>query len=1400
MSNRFAALSEPTTEEDEISTPDDSQYEDAIKGQEDAQMPPVVFLREYVFPEGFDIKTFEEKTDDPLKQLVKLMEMTKIKVDNSLDLLETGLAELLIFKDSVACQEMPTLYNTLIDNAIHNLYQQMVSSQNLNSCKDEIFNNLQSNGEEALQILLTREDKSDEEVFELITKSIEGSNSEKTNFQKIVDGLQINGEILGIGNDSNSTESLELNAYSRDFKLIVEGATMQQKKINEELLKIIKENPEKSVRDAKISELMGQYNPISLDEFKDKVKLATELGELKGGGGRQILKALITFLAATTGAQSLTDSEKSVRSLQKQDSITGNVQRQDSLKSVAPFSLLPTTTIPIPPYKPETGICSYQTDESGKLYDSFNILNTDGTVGVDKFDFQNAFGDKKNTCASPSQVNTLFDEFIQGVTKEVQEKLIQEGISMDLVLKDDDGNKEVALNKPDIVGDGLKKLYSSYLPEETKLVAMSNLLATTKTPFTNEMLKQLLGPDAPVETELGLVSGFPTSDYEDRQLVIQIFKKTGLERVVPQSTIGNTVTLYGELIKKNSGTPRTAIYDVTQQLNLETYKAIKDFFKSVQFNLDSMSTDISSFLKEDPQKSDSKISVVKRDALLEYLETKYVEKKDDGSVETDKVPKELKSNIDEMFVSFREGVVSSMEVKVEKQNAMFETSKGRISGFISMIQDEYVKNQQQLETQKEKLQTADKSYTDEKLTIFTKKVVADNTLWGQLFGTTKTVTDKTEYNRRSLFKSRIAKLYESRLKSDMKKIEESITVGYSTPQQTIGQAINTITVARSSKQIAPQGNVVGEVETNDDKEKKEDNGQEEYNEKEEAKKGIAVIPLEGDKEGSDVGVVKIGPVGKLKPVGPSEESRNALQLFKALSKKEQKVIPTITAELRTTDVNGTKNYELVYVCDKCMNNNYLDAIPQLLSEFAQNELIFNQYLLCHNAGLDVETCLEKLYAPGGREEFEKTSATPAVKSAYAAYINSEQQFEGLEVVGSIVGLFQTFPTIGGYPDVAEVNLEKDEMNEVVGLYNEFNATSILLDEYLTTKIEAGGNLRKFAALFQSKKDAALKAASEAERTAETNRMEEFKQNMKHAAKMIKDKATAKGEIEFLNYFRIIDAWFKNDEELKKELADKMPTNAMAFGYHVIMGSSNLFKLQYMSFNLRIMSAFLVLTALTTLNAFWKMGGWVGIAGFWTFGNKDPKPLIYVIISLAIALGASQFADSTIEYLLENTPVLIGQFNNLNTITKLVIGGATVTLSVGTYFLFRTKDGKMQLVKGDERAASTQAPPVQAPAASPAAASTSTPGARRAGFPSGPPGGPPGRTFVPRQTSDLRPELGGYVKHKVKKSTNKNRKVNKTKHPKRTLNKNKKSKRNSSHKKNKNNKANTKKRRHTIRNK
>jgi len=48
------------------------------------------------------------------------------------------------------------------------------------------------------------------------------------------------------------------------------------------------------------------------------------------------------------------------------------------------------------------------------------------------------------------------------------------------------------------------------------------------------------------------------------------------------------------------------------------------------------------------------------------------------------------------------------------------------------------------------------------------------------------------------------------------------------------------------------------------------------------------LSLEGEGSLSDVGVVKVGPTGELKPAGPSEESRNALQLFNALSKKEQK--------------------------------------------------------------------------------------------------------------------------------------------------------------------------------------------------------------------------------------------------------------------------------------------------------------------------------------------------------------------------------------------------------------------------------------------------------------------------------------------------------------------------------
>ena len=60
--------------------------------------------------------------------------------------------------------------------------------------------------------------------------------------------------------------------------------------------------------------------------------------------------------------------------------------------------------------------------------------------------------------------------------------------------------------------------------------------------------------------------------------------------------------------------------------------------------------------------------------------------------------------------------------------------------------------------------------------------------------------------------------------------------------------------------------------------------------------------------------------------------------------------------------------------------------------------------------------------------------------------------------------------------------------------------------------------------------------------------------------------------------------------------------------------------------------------------------------------------------------------------------------------------------------------------------------------------------------------------------------GGYTKHKVRKSSNKNRKANKTKKPRRTLQKNKKSKHNSSQKKNKNKKTKTKKHKRTIRHK
>jgi hypothetical protein len=144
------------------------------------------------------------------------------------------------------------------------------------------------------------------------------------------------------------------------------------------------------------------------------------------------------------------------------------------------------------------------------------------------------------------------------------------------------------------------------------------------------------------------------------------------------------------------------------------------------------------------------------------------------------------------------------------------------------------------------------------------------------------------------------------------------------------------------------------------------------------------------------------------------------------------------------------------------------------------------------------------------------------------------------------------------------------------------------------------------------------------------------------------------------------------------------------------------------------------------------------------------------------------------------------------------------LIFGGLILFIYKDKIFVYGKASATATSIASGQASAPAAitsGPASASApSTTVANRAGFPPGPSGGPPGRTFVPRQTSELKPELGGYVKRKVKKSTNKNRKSNKTKQPKRTLNKNKKSKRNSSQKKNKNNKANTKKHRHTVRHK
>lgn len=1371
------AVQEKDTTSSDDTTPDDSEYHDVGKG-EDSQVPTSVFLKEYVFPEGFDIKTFEEKSEDPLKQLVKFLEMASIKNDNFLDLLEAGLGELLIFKDSIACQEMPTLYVTLIENAIHNLYQQMISSQNLSDCKEIFFTSLKADGEEALQVLLTANDKSEEEVFKLICEKVEGTSSEKDNFQKMLDSLQTSGEILTIGNDPTSPESLQLSAYSRDFKLIVEGATMQQKKINEELLKIIKENPEKSVRDAKIVELMGQYTQVSLDEFEEKIKLAPELDGLQSGGGKKLLKAFLAFLAATTGAS----ASSSTGSMQRQDS-PGGLQRQDSLSSVAPFSFSPATKLPIPHYEEEGLSCAYKIGQNGTVIES-TVTDLVDLIGKEK---------GKTSCADYSQVDSYLNNVVDGITREVQTELEKEGISMDLILKNDDGTNKVALNKKsEIVGSGLKKFYESRLPEETKLVAMSNLLATTKTPFTNEMLKQLLGPDAPVETELGLVSGFPPSKYEDRQLVIQIFKKTGLERVVPQSTIENTVSLYGELIKKNSGAPRIASYDVTQQVNIETYNAVKDFFKSGELNLDVIQKDISTFLREDPEDKNSKISIAKRDALLEYLSNKYVEKKEDSGLER-KVPTELQAKIDEMFISFREASVSSMEVKVGKQNTMFETSKGRITSFISMIQGEYVKNQQKLETQKEKLQKADSSYTDEELTIFTEKVVADSSMWGYL-GYTQKVTDKTEYRRKSLFKTKIAQLYESRLKSDTNKIAKNVAVRYTPPgRKNVFEQLQEIPVTRSQgnnrlqPSYSPQD---AEAKAREEAEKAREDAEAKAREaredeeakaiedaQKEAKKGIAVLSLEGEGSLSDVGVVKVGPTGELKPAGPSEESRNALQLFNALSKKEENVIPTITAQLRTTDVDGEKKYELVYVCDKCMNNNYLKAIPQLLSEFAQAELVFNQYLLCHKANLDVETCLNKLYS-SGRDYFEKSDSRE-VKEAYAAYVNSEQQFEGLEVVESAVGLFQTFPTIGGYPDVPEVGLEEDDMNEVIGLYNEFNATSTYLNDYLTTKADAEGNLRKFAALLQKKKDEALNAAAEAERANEADRIAELGKQMKHRAKMIRDKMTAQQQLMFEQYHEVIDAMLTgNKDVVEKEYFPKGLYYYFYPFYNWRIGLNGL----YMSWSGRMQTllGFYILTFIL-----YKVFVEKGVFGCLTQGavgapKEDLQTYYRPTIAVFLSLFAAPYADSTIEYLVKNTPILIGQFNNLNTTTKLVIGGVTITLTVGTYFLFRTNDGRFSLVKGDASPSGTSS---RASASGRNAGSRSQlglPDSTRLGIPS----------FARR---------GGYIKPKAKKSTNKNRKANKTKKPRHTRQKNKKSKHNSSQKKN-NKKTKTKKHRHTIRHK
>jgi hypothetical protein len=271
------------------------------------------------------------------------------------------------------------------------------------------------------------------------------------------------------------------------------------------------------------------------------------------------------------------------------------------------------------------------------------------------------------------------------------------------------------------------------------------------------------------------------------------------------------------------------------------------------------------------------------------------------------------------------------------------------------------------------------------------------------------------------------------------------------------------------------------------------------------------------------------------------------------------------------------------------------------------------------------------------------------------------------------------------------------------------------------------------------------------------------------------------QLKFEQYHEVIDAMLTgNKDVVEKEYFPK----GLYYYFYPFYNWRIGFNPLYMSWSGRMQTllGFYILTFIL-----YKVFVEKGVFGFLKQGvvgasKEDLQTYYRPTIAVFLSLFAAPFADSTIEYLVEKTPILIGQFNTLDTTTKLVIGGVTITLTVGTYFLFRTNDGRFSLVKGDASPSGTSS---RASASGSNASSRSLlglPVSTRLGIPS----------FSGRK--------GGYIKPKAKKSTNKNRKANKTKKPRYTRHKNKKSKRNSSQKKKNNKKTKTKKHRHTIRHK